>query len=49
MCNKDEIKNRKPYNLGAVGQRLFGVEGAVLAGKALNEDFGVLVNEYAHL
>ena len=32
----------------AVGNRLFGMEGTLLAGEALADDFGVLVNQDAH-
>ena len=35
-------------HLGAVGDRLFGMEGAVLAGEALADDLGVLVDEDGH-
>ena len=35
-------------HLGAVGDRLLGMEGAVLAGEALADDFGVLVDEDGH-
>ena len=35
-------------HLGAVGDRLLGMEGAVLAGKSLADDFGVLVDENGH-
>ena len=37
------------HQLGAVGDGLFTVEGALLAGKALANDTGVLVNQYAHV
>src|SRR6185437_13165556 len=33
---------------GAVIERLFGMERALLAGKALANDFGVFVDEYGH-
>ena len=37
-------------DLGAeIGERLFGVEGAVLAGKALRDDLGVVVDQDGHL
>src|SRR5690606_13071534 len=35
--------------LGAVGQRLLGVEGALLTGKALADHLGVLVDQNAHV
>ena len=35
-------------HLGAVGDRLLGMERAVLAGKALADDLGVLVDEDGH-
>ena len=35
-------------HLGAVGDRLLGMEGAVLAGEALADDLGVLVDEDGH-
>src|SRR6266568_2899009 len=35
-------------HLGAVGDRLLGMEGAVLAGKALADDLGTFVDEDAH-
>jgi hypothetical protein len=35
-------------HLGAVGDRLLGVEGAVLAGEALADDLGVLVDQDGH-
>src|SRR5271170_6825703 len=35
-------------HLGAVGNRLLGMKRAVLAGKALADDFGVLVDEDGH-
>ena len=34
--------------LGAVGERLLGMEGALLAGEALADDPGVLVDQNAH-
>jgi len=34
--------------LGAVGDGLFGVEGALLAGESLADDTGVLIDEDAH-
>ena len=36
-------------HLGAVGDRLLGMEGAVLAGEALADDLGVLVDEDGHV
>ncbi|GAB1395633.1 hypothetical protein MASR1M65_04100 [Saprospiraceae bacterium] len=36
-------------HLGAVGDGLFGVEGALRAGEALADDFGVFVDEDCHL
>jgi hypothetical protein len=36
-------------HLGAVGDRLLGMERAVLAGEALADDLGVLVDENGHL
>ena len=35
-------------HLGAVGDRLLGMERAVLAGDALADDLGVLVDEDGH-
>src|SRR5215469_6121285 len=35
-------------HLGAVGDRLLGMEGAVLAGKALADDLGVLADKDGH-
>jgi hypothetical protein len=35
-------------HLGAVGDRCFGMEGAVLAGEALADDLGVLVDQDGH-
>ena len=36
-------------HLRAIGNRLFGVEGALAAGEALADDLGVLINEDCHL
>ncbi len=36
------------HHLGAVGDGLFGMEGALAAGEALADDFGVLVDENGH-
>ena len=36
-------------HLGAVGDRLLGVERALLAGEALADDLGVLVDEDGHV
>ena len=36
------------HHLGAIGNRLLGVEGAVVAGDALADDLGVLVDENGH-
>ncbi len=35
-------------HLGAIGDRLFGVEGALRAGEALADDLGVFVDENGH-
>ena len=35
-------------DVGAVGDALFGVEGALAAGKALDDEFGVIIDENAH-
>src|SRR6202171_1493790 len=35
-------------HLGAVGDRLLGMEGTVLAGEALADDLGVLVDQERH-
>ena len=35
-------------HVGAVGNRLLGVESTLLAGKALADDFGVFIDQYAH-
>jgi hypothetical protein len=32
------------HNVGAVGNRLFSVEGALLTGKALNNDTGLFID-----
>jgi hypothetical protein len=34
--------------VGAVGDRLFGVEGALFAGKTLTDYSGVFINEDTH-
>src|SRR3977135_4120392 len=36
------------HHLGAVGDRLLGMEGALRAGEALADDLGVLVNQHGH-
>ena len=36
------------HNLGAVGQHLLGVEGALSSGDALNEQSCVFIYQYAH-
>src|ERR1700761_2093782 len=36
------------HHLGAVGDRLFGMEGALGAGEALADDFGVAIDEDRH-
>ncbi len=36
------------HHLRAIGNRLFGMEGAVVAGDALADDFGFLVDENGH-
>ena len=41
-------RRRAADHLGAVGDRLLGMEGAVLAGEALADDLGVLVDEDGH-
>lgn len=35
--------------LGAVGKALFGVKSGLFAGEALTDDFGVFIDQYAHL
>jgi hypothetical protein len=37
-----------PHQLGAVRQALLGMESALLAGEALADDAGVLVDEDGH-
>src|SRR5580704_8787684 len=41
-------RRRAADHLGAVGNRLFGMEGTVLAGEALADDLGVFVDEDGH-
>src|SRR5471032_3260906 len=36
------------YHLGAIGDGLFGMKGALLAGEALADHLGILVNENRH-
>jgi hypothetical protein len=36
------------HHVGAVGDRLFGVEGALFAGKTLTDYSGVFINEDTH-
>jgi len=35
-------------HLGAVGDGLFGMKRSLFAGESLTNDFGVLINQYAH-
>jgi hypothetical protein len=36
------------HHLGTIGNRLLGVESALLAGETLADNAGIFINEYAH-
>src|ERR1700687_4344700 len=48
MCCAAFARRGAADHLGAVGDRLLGMDGAVLAGEALADDLGVLVDEDGH-
>src|SRR3546814_8144870 len=48
VCSSDLAGGHAADHLGAVGDRLLGVEGTLRAGEALADDLGILVDQHRH-